>query len=150
MAQSLAQLFVHTVFSTKERLPMIPMELRPELYAYTASVFNAIGCNAIEVGATEDHIHILHCLSRTYAIADVVEEIKKPTSKWMKRKGAGFGRFCWQDGYGAFSVSASLVPRVRAYVLDQDRHHRTRSFQNEFRGLLKKHGVEYDEAYVWG
>jgi REP element-mobilizing transposase RayT len=149
MAQSLAQLYVHTVFSTKERMPTISDDLRIELYRYTASVFNEIGCNAIEVGGTADHIHILHCLSRTRAIADVVEEIKKPTSKFMKRKGAAFGKFSWQDGYGAFSVSASMLSRVRAYIVQQQDHHSGRTYQDEFRALLKKHHIKYDERYLW-
>lgn len=149
MAQSLAQIYIHTVFSTKERIPTIERSLQPQLYAYMAEILAAIGCNAVEIGGTADHVHVLHTLSRTISIAEVVEEIKRSTSKWMKRKGAGFGKFSWQDGYGAFSVSASVVHRVRAYIVDQETHHQARTFQDEFRSFLRKHKVAYDERYVW-
>lgn len=149
MPQSLAQIYIHTVFSTKERIPMIEHDLQPQLYRYMAEVFAAMGCNAVEIGGMADHVHILHSLARTKSIAKVVEEIKRSTSKWMKRKGAGFGKFSWQDGYGAFSVSTSSVSRVRAYILDQETHHQTCTLQDEYLRILQKHNVAYDERYIW-
>jgi hypothetical protein len=101
------------------------------------------------IGGVEDHIHALFNLSRTYTIADVVEAVKTSTSKWIKTKGDGLVSFQWQTGYGAFSVSRSNVDAVVQYIRDQKEHHRKDEFKDEFRGVLHKHDVEYDERYVW-
>ena len=101
------------------------------------------------IGGIEDHVHILLRLSRTWTIASVVEAVKTSTSKWIKTKGPEFREFAWQAGYGAFSVSRSKVEGVAGYIRDQKEHHKKSTIENEFRGLLTKHGVEYDEEYVW-
>ncbi len=150
MPQSLARLVLHVVFSTKNRVPFLrDVELRTRLHAYMAGVLQNIGCEPIVIGGVEDHVHILCNLSRTVTIAGLVEEVKKTPSKWMKEQGPAYHDFFWQGGYGAFSVSASNVERVRAYVATQEEHHRKVSFQDEFRALCHKHGVEIDERYVW-
>ena len=148
MPQSLAQIYIHLVFSTKERARLIPAETQPRLYAYLAGTLDAIGCPAVQVGGMPDHVHILFRLSRTVTISDVVKSAKVESSKWMKDE-CGVGDFAWQAGYGAFSVSASNVADVTRYIRDQPEHHRTRSFQDEFRRLLELYKVEFDEAYVW-
>ena len=101
------------------------------------------------IGGIADHIHALFNLSRTWCVADVVEAVKTSTSKWMKTQDPVLRAFSWQTGYGAFSVSRSNVETVEEYIRNQRVHHRVQDFKTEFRGLLKKHEVEYDERYVW-
>jgi putative transposase len=150
MPQSLSQIYIHLVFSTKNRQPFINDAIAPELYAYMASVFY-YECKspAKIIGGVEDHVHVLFNLSRTWAVAGVVEAIKTSSSKWIKKKGENLHLFQWQTGYGAFSVSRSNLQTVTNYILNQKEHHRKSGFQDEFRGLLKKHDVDYDEEYVW-
>jgi putative transposase len=150
MPQSLARVVVHLAFSTKHREPFLKdADLRERLHAYMAGVLQKIGCETILIGGVEDHVHLLCNLSRTITIAELVEEAKKATSKWMKAQGPHYREFFWRGGYGAFSVSQSNVERVRAYIATQEEHHRKVSFQDEFRALCRKHGVEMDERYVW-
>jgi putative transposase len=149
MPQSLASVLIHLVFSTKHRQPFITPAIETELHKYMATVFRGCDSPALLVGGYEDHIHALFLLSRKWAIADVVEEVKTSSSKWIKTKGAEFRQFHWQSGYGAFSVSQSNVEKVKNYIANQKEHHGKQSFQNEFREFLEKHGVEYDERYVW-
>ena len=108
----------------------------------------AINCPAIIANGVADHVHILFVLHKTVALCKAVEEIKKESSKWAKEHG-GADTFYWQNGYGAFSVSSPAVPRVSAYIANQARHHAAEPFQDEFRELLRRHGVEWDERYVW-
>ena len=149
MPQSLASVLIHLVFSTKHRQPFITPAVETELHKYMATVFRGCDSPALLVGGYEDHIHALFSLSRKWAIADVVEEVKTSSSKWIKTKGAEFRQFHWQSGYGAFSVSQSNVEKVKNYIANQKEHHSKQSFQDEFREFLEKHGVEYDERYVW-
>ena len=114
-----------------------------------AGILQKIGCEAILINGVADHVHILCNLSRTISIAKLVEELKTEPSKWMKEQGASFRDFHWQGGYGAFSVSESNVEVVREYIADQEKHHATLSFQDEFRAFCRKHGIPIDERYVW-
>ncbi|MEP6669471.1 MAG: IS200/IS605 family transposase [Chthoniobacter sp.] len=146
----MARVVLHVVFSTKNRVPFLKdSELRARLHGYMAGVMRALGCDPIRVGGVEDHVHILCNLARTIAVAGLVEETKKSSSKWMKEQGATYQDFFWQAGYGAFSVSQSNVEQVRAYIAMQEEHHRKVSFQDELRALFRKHGLEIDERYVW-
>jgi REP element-mobilizing transposase RayT len=150
MPQSLARVVLHVVFSTKNRVPLLKnSDHRSHLYAYLAGALQNIDCEPIFINGVEDHVHILCNFSRTLSIAALVEETKKSSSKWMKEQGPAFRNFFWQAGYGAFSVSQSNVERVRNYVATQAEHHRKVSFQDEFRALCRKHGIEIDERYVW-
>ncbi|HPO14869.1 MAG TPA: transposase [Candidatus Hydrogenedentes bacterium] len=150
MSQSLSRIYIHVIFSTKERRPFFPdCHLRREMHAYLASVFANHSSPAFLVGGVEDHVHVLCDFSRTYALSEVIKEVKRVSSIWIKTKGPEFSKFHWQAGYGAFSVSHSNVGRVRAYIMNQEEHHRKISFQDEFRKFLKKHAIEYDERYVW-
>lgn len=149
MAQSLASILVHLVFSTKHREPFIKSEIEPNLHAYLAVVFRECKCPSLIVGGMPDHVHALFSLHRTQPISDVVEEVKKRSSKWMKTNGEEYRQFQWQGGYGAFSVSQSAAQAVKNYIANQKQHHRKITFQDEFRALLKKYEVEYDEKYVW-
>jgi putative transposase len=148
MPQSLAQLYVHLVFSTKERSRSIKPVLEPALHAYLAGTLNAIDCPAVKVGGVADHVHVLFRLSKNTALSDAVKAARVESSKWMKREGAT-PDFAWQAGYGAFSVSASHVEAVGDYIADQEAHHKKRTFQEEFRRLLERYQISYDEAYVW-
>ena len=150
MPQSLARVVLHVVFSTKNREPFLKDDdVRKRLHAYMAGVLQRIGCEPILIGGMEDHVHVLCNLSRTVTIAQLVEEAKKSPSKWVKEQGPQYREFFWQTGYGAFSVSQSNVEKVRAYIATQEEHHRKVSFQDEFRALCRKHGVEIDERYAW-
>ncbi len=149
MPQSLTKVYVHIVFSTKYRQPLIDDQLKPALFAYLGGVCQGMECHPIRVGGHHDHVHILCTLSRKVALMDLLEEIKKRSSKWAKTQGEAYANFYWQDGYGAFSVSQSGVKKVIQYIDNQAKHHSKQSFQDEFRSLLEKYEVQYDERYVW-
>ncbi len=149
MPQSLASILIHLVFSTKHREPLITPEVEVELYPYMATVFRACDSPSLAGNGTADHVHWLFRLARTRTVAEVVEEVKKRSSKWLKSKGTHLAHFQWQAGYGAFSVGASMVPAVTAYIARQKDHHRTAAFQDEFRTLLARYGIDFDERYVW-
>ena len=150
MPQSLAKVALHIIFSTKSRTPWLKSsDIRAELYAYMSSVLKAVDSPALLIGGVEDHVHIPCLLSRNQAISKVVEEVNKQSSKWLKSKGTELESFYWQGGYGAFSVSESKIPEVRRYIQCQEEHHREFSFQEEFRRICAKHGVQLDERYVW-
>ena len=150
MPQSLARVVLHLAFSTKNRSSFLKdADLRARLHAYIAGVLQKIGCEPILIGGVEDHVHILCNLSRTITVAELVEEAKKASSKWIKEQDRQYRDFFWQSGYAAFSVSESQVEKVRAYIAAQEQHHRKVSFQDEFRSLCRKHRIEIDERYVW-
>lgn len=149
MSQSLSSILVHLVFSTKNREPLITAGVESELHAYLTGIFKESKCPSLLTGGTADHIHALFSLHRTWSLSEITEEVKKSSSKWIKTKGSEFRAFHWQAGYGAFSVSQSGVEEVKRYIRNQKAHHAKQNFQNEFRGLLRKHEVEYDERYVW-
>ena len=149
MSQSLARLCVHLVFSTKYREPFLHDGIRADLHAYMAVVIKNTGCSNLIINSVEDHVHILLDLGRTVAVSNVVENIKKSSSKWIKTKGREFSAFAWQAGYGAFAVSESNVAAVRQYIARQEEHHRKVNFQDEYRAFLTKHKITFDERYVW-
>jgi len=149
MPQSLSSILIHLIFSTKGREPFLTPEIDAELYAYMAAIFKAMKSPALIINGTSDHLHTLFSLSRVVTIADLVEEVKTESSKWIKTKGREFRNFHWQSGYGAFSVSQSQVPTVKRYIRRQKEHHRRVTFQDEYRKFLKAYDVEYDERYVW-
>src|SRR5260221_2614650 len=147
MPQSLSRILIHLVFSTKNRVPLITADKRDRTFKYLGGTLNGIDCPVIIVGGMADHIQVLFVLACTMSISKVVEEVKKESSKWAKD--AVHPAFYWQSGYGAFSVSPSNVEQVREYIENQEVHHRTMTFQDEFRALLRRHGIEWDERYVW-
>ena len=149
MPQSLAFLLVHVVFSTKDRLPNLDVSIRPALYAYLATVGRNAECECYRVGGVDDHVHLAIRLSRTTTVAELVEELKTSSSKWLKTQGPALSRFAWQRGYGAFSVGPVDLDALVQYIDTQEIHHRKHDFQEEFRALLKKYGVESDERYMW-
>jgi putative transposase len=138
---------VHVVFSTKDRRETIEKELQPRLWAYLAGICKNHEMIALVVGGTENHVHILLHLPPKLALAKAVQRLKGNSSKWISDQGKDFS---WQEGYGAFSVSSSNLDQVVRYIQNQEAHHRKIGFEEEFRALLRKHGVEYDPKYVFG
>jgi REP element-mobilizing transposase RayT len=149
MPQSLSSILVHLVFSTKNREPFLRPIIEPELHPYLATIFGALGSPSLAIDGTRDHVHILFALGRTMTVADIVEEVKTSSSKWLKTKDRGLRNFHWQKGYGAFSIGQSQVEDVKRYIRNQKQHHRRVTFQDEYREFLKRYGVDYDERYVW-
>ncbi len=149
MPQSLANLLVHIIFSTKNRLPLIKQKVEKQLYSYMARVFKECDSPAIIIGGTENHVHILFSLSKRYRLSKVVEDVKKSSSKWIKTKGPEYKNFYWQNGYGAFSIGTSGKMATIKYIRNQKEHHRNRTFQAEFLKFLNKYQIKYDERYVW-
>lgn len=149
MGQSLVKNYLHIVFSTKHRQPLINDAIEHELHAYLGGICKNLECHPIKVGGHVDHIHILCMLSKKIALMKLLEEIKSHSSKWIKTKGEKFANFYWQDGYGAFSVNPSEVEAVINYIASQKEHHSKKTFQDEYKAILIKYQVDYDERYVW-
>jgi len=150
MPQSLAQIYLHVVHSTKERRRYLQdPALRDELHNYLGGICRNLGCPSLVVGGVEDHVHILCRFSRTITVASLLAELKRESSKWVKTRSRELFDFHWQDGYGAFSASPGDVEGLREYIRTQEEHHKKESFQVEFRRLLQAHGIEWDERYVW-
>jgi putative transposase len=150
MAQSLAQLYIHMVFSTKRRRPFLRnRELRGKTHAYLVGILNNHDSPSLIVGGDIDHVHIVCSFSRKLAVSDLIRDMKRDSSKWIKTQASAHAKFGWQDGFGAFSVSPGHLPSLKHYVANQEEHHRTETFQEEFRRLLKKYRIPYDERYVW-
>ena len=150
MAQSESLIYVHLVFSTKNRNPLlIDPEFRNEMHAYYGGCLRNIDCIPICIGGFEDHIHALLLQSGDFGIRKIIRETKRASSMWAKTRSDAWSNFYWQRGYGAFSVSYSNVNRVVQYIETQEEHHRKVTFQDEYRALLKRHGIEFDERYIW-
>ncbi len=150
MPQSLSNVLVHVVFSTKYRQPLLHTpELRVAMHRCLASVSGQLNCPAVAVGGVADHVHALVRLSRTTAVADWVKELKRVSSLWIKESEWNIDEFHWQTGYGAFSVSQSDSSKVARYIAQQEEHHRRYTFHDEFRQLLIRHAIDFDERYVW-
>ncbi len=150
MPQSLAKILVHTVFSTKDRRPFLrDKTLCEELHRYLGGILTNLDCQPIIVGGVEDHVHLLCALSRTREAAAMVKEVKRGSSLWLKTRSPDLQDFAWQSGYGIFSIGFSQLESVRDYIAGQAEHHRKVSFQDEFRLLLKRYEIEFDERYVW-
>lgn len=150
MPQSLAAVYIHLIFSTKDRRPLLlDPSLRSELHAYLGGISKQLDCPTLIVGGVKDHVHLLARFGRTITQAEWVKELKRVSNLWFKQKGPVLADFEWQGGYATFSVSQSNVEQVREYIANQEDHHRTRSFQEELRAFFRKHNVEFDERYVW-
>jgi REP element-mobilizing transposase RayT len=150
MPQSLANVVLHIIFSTKHRKPFLRTpELRGAMDAYVVGILENLQCPSLITRSVEDHIHILCNLSRTITIAKLLEEIKSSSSGWAKTQYEELRHFYWQSGYGAFSVSQSNIERVKRYIANQEEHHRKMTFQEEFRRFLRRHRIAFDERYVW-
>jgi REP element-mobilizing transposase RayT len=150
MPQSLAQIYVHIVFSTKNRQPFLEDQtFRERTFGYLKGVCDNQGSPSLRIGGVEDHVHILCRLSKTLDVSTLVRELKRDSSKWVKEENRQLPDFYWQNGYGAFSISPSHIVALRRYIASQEEHHRQETYQEEFRRLCRKYGVEIDERYVW-
>jgi putative transposase len=150
MSQSLAAVYLDVVFSTRHREALLTDNiLRAETHAYLGAVSRELDCPPEIIGGTSDHAHALVRFGRTITIADYVKEAKRVTTSWLRTRAPELHDFHWQSGYGAFSVSSSNLPKLVEYIRNQEEHHRKRSFQDEFRALLKNHRIEFDERYIW-
>jgi len=149
MPQSLSNVLVHLVFSTKDRRPLIADPVREPLHRYITGVLQHHDSPLIAINSVPDHVHILFKQSRKFALSELVEQVKSGSSGWIKKQPVGERDFYWQAGYGAFSIGQSQVEVVMDYIAKQPEKHKKKSFQDEFRGLLKKYQIEYDERYVW-
>ena len=149
MPQSLAKLYTHLVFSTKNRQNFIDDTIRLKLHAYMAGILNQHGSPCLLINSMPDHVHILFLLSRTMSISETVKVLKSGATSWVHTEFPKRADFLWQAGYAAFSVSQSAVDKVSEYIHTQKERHENRTFQNELRAMLRKHHIEYDERYLW-
>jgi len=155
MPQSLSKLAIHLIYSTKTRHAFLGNDMnRADVAAYQVGIFNTLNCPSIVTKIMPDHAHSLFLLCRTRCVADVVKDVKKGSTKWIKEKAATWKdpmleKFSWQTGYSAYAVSESNIPKVMAYIENQEEHHRKVTFQEEYLAFLKKHNIPFDERYVW-
>jgi len=149
MGQSLVKNYLHISFSTKYRQKLIRESVENDLYSYMGGICKGLDCVPIKIGGYDDHIHILCMLSKKVTIIKLLEEVKSHSSKWIKTIDPGLQNFYWQDGYGAFSVNPAETETVIKYISNQRVHHQKLTFQDEYRALLKKYKVDYDERWVW-
>src|SRR5438094_2663184 len=150
MPQSLSAVYIHLVFSTKNRQPFLrDLDTRTRLHAQLGRISKTLGCSPILTGGFEDHVHMLARFGRTITQAEWVKELKRVSNLWLKERGRDYADFEWQGGYADFGVSQSNLKQVKQYIANQEEHHRKMSFQDELRVLLRKHEIEWDEKYVW-
>ena len=149
MSQSLVKNYLHIVFSTKYRQPLIDEAIEKELHSYLAGICHALESFPVKVGGYWDHIHILCLLCKKIPLTKLLEDLKSDSSSWMKKQGDRYKNFYWQGGYGAFSVSPHKIEIVKRYIENQHEHYKGETFQDEFRRIMKKHKMEFDERYVW-
>jgi putative transposase len=149
MAHTYTNLLTHMIFSTKERHPFLDEDLRPRLLPYMSGIVNELGGKPLLINGPNDHVHMLVVMPPTMSVADFLRILKTNSSRWVHQTWASLSKFSWQAGYGAFSVSESVKEDVRAYIAGQEEPHRSVTFKEEFVAFLKRHGIEYDERYIW-
>lgn len=149
MSQSLSKLYVHLIFHIKDSLVPINNEDKKDLYAYIGAIIKENSSIPILINGTGDHIHILCVMSKNIALATLIEEIKRHSSRWIKTRGTHYKQFAWQGGYAGFSVSQSLHDKTKDYIQNQEEHHKKMTFKEELIAFLKEYGIEYDERYLW-
>lgn len=148
MSQSLTRLFLHIIFSTKHRRPLIDDIIETQLFEYLGGICKEIGYQTIQVGGYRDHVHILCAQSKRMTVMDALQEIKRSSSKWIKTKGP-YSNFYWQDGYGAISVDPMRLDGLEKYIRNQRQHHSAIDYQNECRMIFEENKIAFDERYVW-
>ncbi len=149
MSQSLSDIILHIVFSTKERQPWIQRDVEEELYRFINGVCRNLDCSVIKINGVEDHIHILLQLGRTTSTSKLISEVKSSSSRWIKTKGNQYSKFAWQGGYGAFSVSRPTIEGAIKYLSSQKEHHKTVTYKEELLVMLQRAQISYDEKYLW-
>jgi len=149
MPQSFCQIYIHAIFSTKSWKRWLDDDIRPRVHAYLATLARDCGCPYVTVGGPDDHVHVLADIGKRTLPVELIGKVKQESSKFVKTLGKQYAGFYWQSGYGMFSVGPTRVEEVKTYIEHQVEHHRTQTFQEEFRALLDRYGIAYDERYVW-
>ena|SRR5687768_4563059 len=149
MAQSRVSVYLHIVFSTKNRFPFLTPKIESELFAYIGGILSNFGCRLLAANGTENHVHLLVSIDKIIQIPDLVGTIKRESSKWLKSKSKTL-KFGWQDGYSVFSVGHTQISAVKKYIADQKAHHAKRLFEDEMRTFYRKYEIDFDEQYIWG
>jgi len=149
MAHTFTHLLTHIIFSTKDRAPLLDVDLKPRLIPYLGGIIRAHDGKALIINGPTDHVHILASLAAKHSLSDLMRELKADSSGWVHKNVPNQKEFAWQIGYGAFSVSYSNLAEVEKYIADQEEHHKCISFQEEFMAFLKKHEIQYDERFLW-
>ena len=149
MSQTLVSLYVHVIFSTKNRAELIAPQIEPELFAYIGGILNNNKSKLLAANGTKDHVHLLISLGKNPGLSEIIGDVKRDSSVWIKKQDAQFQDFHWQEGYGAFSIGYSQIETLKNYIARQKIKHAKINFKDEFRGFLRKYEVEYDERYVW-
>jgi putative transposase len=149
MAQSLSGVYIHVIFSTKDRKALIPEDSEKRLHNYLATVATDLKCHPFEINGTSDHVHLLLSLHRTISQSDLVEKLKAQSSRWYKTLDPSLSDSAWQGGYGIFSVDLSTFDRLRDYIVRQKEHHKTMTFKEEYLKFLKWSKVEFDDKFLW-
>ena len=149
MANTFTSLHYHVIFSTKNREPWISREIEERVWKFLGGIARENGMKALQIGGMPDHIHLALALPPTHSVSKALQLLKGGSSKWIKDSLRQMRGFAWQDGYGAFTVSKSNLPEVLDYIQNQPEHHRTKTFKEEYLAFLVRHGVDYDERYLW-
>lgn len=149
MPQSIYKMLAHIIFSTKNRADLIVPEIETGLFSYIHGIVEKNGAKLIIAGGTANHVHLLISLPKKIDVPELIGDIKRASSSWIKKQDTSFYNFYWQKGYGAFSIGQSQVSVLSNYIKRQKEHHVTRDFKDEFLSLLKKYEIEYDEKYIW-
>lgn len=149
MAHTYSKILLHVVFGTRNRVPHLDPAIRPKIFAYMTGIVHELEGKVLAINGPSDHVHLLVMLPPTIAISDALRVIKTNSSKWIHETWTSRARFAWQSGYAVFSVSQSKCDAVVKYIAGQQQHHRKVTFRAEFLALLKRHGIEYDERYLW-
>src|SRR5215204_5286771 len=149
MPQSLVRMLIHVVFSTKNRVDSITPEIENDLFGYMHGIVENNNSKLLSVNGTTNHVHLLISLGRVVPISELIGDIKRDSSVWIKQQNSKYEDFYWQQGYGAFSVGQTEDEMVMKYIANQKEHHKTKDYKTEFRGFLKKYAVHFDERYVW-
>ena len=149
MPQSLVRMLIHVVFSTKNRVDSITPEIENDLFGYMHGIVENNNSKLLSANGTTNHVHLLISLGRVVPISELIGDIKRDSSVWIKQQNSKYEDFYWQQGYGAFSVGQTEDEMVMKYIANQKEHHKTKDYKTEFRGFLKKYAVQFDEQYVW-
>ena len=149
MPQSLVRNLIHVIFSTKNRVDLITPEIENGLFGYMHGIVENNSSKLILANGTPNHVHLLISIGKIVSVSELIGDVKRDSSVWIKQQYAKFGNFYWQEGYGAFSVGQTEDEMVTKYIANQKEHHRTKDYKTELRGFLKKYQIEYDERYVW-
>ena len=149
MANTFTCLQYHVVFSTKHREPWLHADIQERVWAYLGGIARQNGLKPLRIGGVDDHIHMLLGMPPTVAVSEALKRVKGGSTGWIKQNIPGCRSFGWQDGYGAFTLSKSQESEVKDYICNQRNHHRVKTFQEEYRALLDRHELKYDERYLW-